>query len=191
MYKNCNTPRTMKVQHEYIKYLFYLMKEKPYQEISIQDICTSVNGSRRSFYRYFKNKDGCLYAMLDMVITRYYYYEMPSELKRTGYPDEVLSYLNYHLERSEFYNILLRDHLFELYIDRIVECAKFNGVYALRWFGIAEGIYSEDALIFHLHGIMALIKNWHLSGYKRSIYEMTDIICHLITGDWAESMNKK
>ena len=191
MYRICNTPRTMKVQHEYIKHLFFLMEQKPYSEISVLDICNHANGSRRSFYRYFKNKEGCLWALLDMVITRYYSYKMPIELKRKGYPDEVLSYLSYHRERSAFYSILLRDHLFDIYIDRVVECAKINGVYALRWFGIAEGIYSEDALIFHLHGVMALIKNWHLSGYERSIYEMTDIICHLITGEWAVSVDHK
>lgn len=184
MYTFCNTPRTMKVQHEYIKHLYLLMEQRSYHQISIQDICDSVNGSRRSFYRYFRNKEGCLHALLDMIITRYYYTELTEGIARDGYPKEVLSYLHYHQERRKFYDILLRDDLFPLYVDRIVECARTNGVYALRWFGIPEGAYSDDALVFYLHGIMALIRQWHTSGYERSIYEMADMLRQIIPGQW-------
>ena len=187
MYTICNTPRTMKVQHEYIKHLYYLLEEKPYSEISIQDICNSVNGSRRSFYRYFRNKEGCLHALLDMIITRFYYTEMPRELAKEGYPTEILSYLHYHQQRKDLYDILLKNDLFSIYVDRIVECARKNGVYSLRWFGIQDGPYSNDALVFYVHGSMALIKRWHCSGYQRSIYEMADMLSQLISGEWKVS----
>ena len=191
VYKVCNTPRTIKVQHEYIKYLFYLMEEKPYHEISIQNICDRANGSRRSFYRYFKNKDACLCALLDHVITRFYIYKIPDEIKRDGYPEEMLAFLRYHQDRRGFYDILLSNNLFELLVDRNLKFAMANRPYSLQWFGIPEGPYCEDALAFYLHGVMALIKYWHLSGYERSIYEMCDSICQLIAGDWAVSMKKK
>ena len=191
MYTICNTPRTMKVQHEYIKHLFFLMEERPYSEISIQDICDSVNGSRRSFYRYFRNKEGCLHALMDMIITRFYYTEMPKEIAKDSFPVEVLSYLHYHQQQKNFYDILLKNDLFALYVERVVECARKNGIYALRWFGITEGKYSDDALVFNLHGVMALIRQWHCSGYQRSIYEMADLLCHLIPGEWNKSVNEK
>lgn len=191
MYTICNTPRTMKVQHEYIKHLFFLMEERPYSEISIQDICDSVNGSRRSFYRYFRNKEGCLHALMDMIITRFYYTEMPKEIAKDSFPVEVLSYLHYHQQLKNFYDILLKNDLFALYVERVVECARKNGVYSLRWFGIQDGPYSNYALVFYLHGSMALIKRWHCSGYQRSIYEMADLLCHLIPGEWNKSVNEK
>ena len=190
MYKICNTPKTMKVQHEYIKQLYYLMERKPYNKISIQDICNSANGSRRSFYRYFKNKDGCLCALLDMVITRYYYTPMPPEIRKEGYPDELLAFVHYHRQREGLYDLLLRDGLYERYAERVVECAKHNGIYSLRWFGISEGSFSEDTLVFQIYGMLAVLKNWHLSGYKRSLYEMADVLCHLIPGEWNKFVNK-
>ena len=103
----------------------------------------------------------------------------------------MLAFLRYHQERRGFYDILLSNNLFELLVDRNLKFAMANRPYSLQWFGIPEGPYCEDALAFYLHGVMALIKYWHLSGYERSIYEMCDSICQLIAGDWAVSMKKK
>ena len=42
-----------------------VLMTKPYDEVTVADVCLHVGGSRRTFYEYFDDKVGCLLAAYD------------------------------------------------------------------------------------------------------------------------------
>lgn len=52
-----NNPTALKSQQWLSEKLLDLMEEKPYEEISIMDICKSADLSRQTFYNYFESKE--------------------------------------------------------------------------------------------------------------------------------------
>ena len=68
MYKHCNTEESAQRQRQLEQCLLELMSDVPYANIKIGQICDLSGVSRKSFYRYFDSKDGCLHALLDHII---------------------------------------------------------------------------------------------------------------------------
>ena len=68
MYKHCTTEESAHRQRQLEQNLLELMAEQPYSGITINQICDLAGISRKSFYRYFGSKDGCLHALLDHTI---------------------------------------------------------------------------------------------------------------------------
>ena len=52
-----NNPTALKSQQWLTENLLDLMEEKPYEEISIMDICKKADLSRQTFYNYFESKE--------------------------------------------------------------------------------------------------------------------------------------
>ena len=67
-YKHCVTESAADRQRQFEAALLELMGHKHYSQISVQEICDRVGLSRKSFYRYFSNKEMCLPALVDHTI---------------------------------------------------------------------------------------------------------------------------
>lgn len=56
MYRRCTLEKAVQTQKRYEECLVELMKYKPYEEITINDICERMGTSQKSFYHFFKSK---------------------------------------------------------------------------------------------------------------------------------------
>ena len=63
MYKECVSKHAIARQREIEQGLLKYMTYKPYENITVIDLCQQLSIPRKAFYRYFSNKDGALYAM--------------------------------------------------------------------------------------------------------------------------------
>ena len=68
MYKDCITEESARRQRQLELCLQDLMLTTEYSQITISDISDRAGISRKSFYRYFNSKEGCLCALLDHAI---------------------------------------------------------------------------------------------------------------------------
>ena len=68
MYKHCATEESARRQRQLEGCLQELMLTENFAHITISHICDRAGISRKSFYRYFSSKEGCLYALLDHAI---------------------------------------------------------------------------------------------------------------------------
>ena len=68
MYKYCATEESARRQRQLEQCLLELMLTENYPQITISQICDLAGISRKSFYRYFTSKEGCLYALLDHAV---------------------------------------------------------------------------------------------------------------------------
>ncbi len=70
-YRHCVTENAVDRQRQFENALLELMETKTLPQISIQEICSRVGLSRKSFYRYFSSKEACLHALVDHAILNF------------------------------------------------------------------------------------------------------------------------
>ncbi len=68
MYKQCKTESSAARQRQIADALLELMMGKPYDLISVTDICKQCCLSRNSFYQYYTGKDAVLQALIDYTL---------------------------------------------------------------------------------------------------------------------------
>lgn len=183
MYRRCTLEKAVSTQIKYEECLIELMKEKPYSEITINHICDRMGTSRKSFYHFFKNKQGCLFALIDRLFYEFVDYQIPEHVDLKGYPPRLIRQMLYQLETREIMDLLIRNNLYNLLDERLVTLIKENA----RQSGTAPNTYEEDAIVFYLCGVMGIRYMWHISGYQRSIYEVADSILRLATPEMLEN----
>lgn len=177
MYRRCTLEKAVQMQIKYEECLIGLMKEKPYTEITINEICEKMGTSRKSFYHFFRNKQGCLYALIDRLFYEFEHYELPADVELKGYPLRLIRQMLYQLECKDVMDVLIRNNLFGMLDERLVLLIKENAESS----GVTPDSYEEDSIVFYLCGVMGIRYNWHLSGYRRSIYEVAESISRLAT----------
>lgn len=183
MYRRCTLEKAVQTQRKYEDCLVTLMREKPYTEITINDICDRMGTSRKSFYHFFKNKQGCLYALIDRLFYEFMEYTIPEDFDLKGFPPRLIRQMLYQLETREIMNLIIRNNLFGLLDERLVLLIKENAQSS----GVLPNTYEEDAIVFYLCGVMGIRYNWHVSGYQRSIYDVAESIRRLATPEMLEN----
>lgn len=183
MYRRCTLEKAVQTQKKYEDCLIALMKEKPYAEITINDICVRMGTSRKSFYHFFKNKQGCLYALIDRLFYDFIDYKIPEGTDLKGYPPRLIRQMLYQMETKEIMELLIRNNLYGLLDERLVSLIKEN----VQSNGASPDSFEEDAIVFYLCGVMGIRYNWHINGYRRSMYEVADSIMKLATPEMLEN----
>ena len=65
MYKRCVTEQSAKRQRELEQGLLEVMAVRRFEDISITDLCLSLDIPRKAFCRYFSSREGALCALID------------------------------------------------------------------------------------------------------------------------------
>ena len=85
MYRKCSTEISVQNQRKVTAGLLELMRETPYEDITVSSLCQCAGITRRIFYHLFSNKTDALYALIDHVI-------LGIEGYRLDVPDETLRF---------------------------------------------------------------------------------------------------
>lgn len=182
MYRRCTLEKAVQTQIRYEECLMELMQKKPYAEITINDICEKMGTSRKSFYHFFKSKQGCLYALIDRYFYGFVDYEIPEDIELHGYPPRLIKQMLYQYETREAMELLIRNDLFGMLIERLIFLVMENTGNR----DIQKDAATIDSIVFYYCGVMGVRYNWHTSGYQRSMYEVADSIMQLATPEMLE-----
>lgn len=179
MYKHCATEESAQRQRQLEGCLQELLLTDSYEHITISHICDRAGISRKSFYRYFSSKDGCLCALLDHAIIDGASFYFPG-LNDDKSPQVIYErLLRYWKEKHELLDVLSRNGLNTQLIERMVlyVMQEENDFRFLR-----NGMENDahEFNLFYVGGVMTLILDWHKSGYRKSILQMSKILTELI-----------
>jgi AcrR family transcriptional regulator len=106
MYNGSN-PTAIKSQRWLTETLIELMEEKPYEEISIMDICKKADLSRQTFYNYFDSKDELFRYLL-----RSMYSDKLSSLKEIPSSNEAISaFVSVVKENPRIVNAIVKNNM--------------------------------------------------------------------------------
>jgi AcrR family transcriptional regulator len=146
--------------------LLALMKEKPFQQISIKEICEFAGLSRPTFYAYYKDQNDLLQAIgtqtlieADAIARKYKMAEKSDSRDIIGFFQEILQFI---ANNSNSIQVLLgengdtnfRKKIFREEIEKISQCRDSVG---------ADSRDKEDDkydFFFVMGGVIMLVREW-------------------------------
>ena len=179
MYKLCVSEQSARRQRELESGLLSLMQIRHYEDISVSDLCDHLQIPRKSFYRYFSGKDGALHALVDHTLMEYPQTTLPD--KPADFQRSVEAYFQFWKERKPLLDALQRSELTTLLLHRSILLTAVDGSIALRRTPEDDALTHEHMVLFTLSGLLALVIQWHQTGFKVSIPRIAASAVRLLT----------
>jgi len=175
-YSEASHRRRIAIENE----LLAMMQEVPFEQITVLDIAQRQNIARKTFYRYFPNKQACLEGLIDRSI-----YECSIRiLRHTGrnisYRQEYEGWLTFWMEQRSLLEALIRNRLDGLLVERLKEYTLREDPYAMERLATDRMDCDEDILHFYLSGQVAMLVKWGSEGFSRPMEEMVGKLLRLI-----------
>ena len=188
MYKICKTERSIKRQIEVETALYELLKKKDYEDITVTELCISVNMPRKAFYRYFDEKSDVLNSLLDRTMLRYG--SLFNNDKRHSYKKELESFFKFWYENRELLEILDKNHLINNLFESISRFPIFDIINVSKYLPDDNDIYKAKIFEFIIFGLLFEMINWYREGFKTDISDMVDFSSRLLTAPLIPNLNK-
>ncbi len=179
MYKHCATEESVRRQRQLEQCLQELMLVESYSQITISQICDRAGISRKSFYRYFTNKEGCLYALLDHAIFDGAAYYLPDQQISSSSHLIYERFFLYWKEKAPLLDALDRNTLGQLLTERML-AYSIQEEQEFRYLFRDLANESSERSIFYICGIVGLVLYWHKSGFSKSTAHMANILSDMI-----------
>ena len=182
LYKLCKTEQSARRQRRLEEGLLSLMLQKPYDEITISELCDTLMIPRKSFYRYFSGKDGALHALIDHTLLDFEQYS--GALSGNGpanVPRDLLHFFEFWQQHRPLLDALERSGLSGVLVQRAISQAQNE--YTLPRYQTTPEVrrIQSHAITFCICGIMSMVTRWHRSGYTESPAELAQIAATLLT----------
>ena len=159
MYKQCKTEQSAKRQREFGTTLLAMMKQTPYQKISVSALCREMQVQRKTFYRYFDGIEDVLNVILDEVIDEAFLFLL-------GEP-ELEQFFAYWQSQAELLDILGKNHITGSLFNRMGEYIFINK---------KEVTLTDLNIVSYIASFMAIVRVWHNGGMTQSPKELADMI---------------
>lgn len=179
MYKHCATEESARRQRQLESCLQELMLGENYTQITISHICDRAGISRKSFYRYFSSKDGCLYALLDHAIFDGASYYLPGSSDISSPQMIYERFFTYWKEKASLLDALEKNTMGLLLAERML-VYTFSEEHEFRYLFRSLAEESSERSIFYISGIIGLILTWYRSGFSKSPAQMAAILSDMI-----------
>ena len=180
MYKLCKTEQSAARQRQLEKGLLDAMRTQHFENISISDLCDQLEIPRKSFYRYFSNKDGALFALIDHTLMEFeqspdYYAGV-----RGGALADLERYFIFWYSQRDLLAALQRSRLSGLLVERATHHALHERLMPEYLLNESERV-QHLSLTFVVCGLLSMVLAWHNGGYKESPAEIAGIAVTLLS----------
>ena len=157
--------------------LLELMKEKPIEKISIEEMTAKADVGRSTYFRYFKSKDEVLSFKITCLWKRFSD-EHGATNFATGSYDGIRLFFEFCLSARPICDLLYSaDRQYVILNFYLQEAASI----------VANADAKTHYFIqFITYGLFGLMNAWGLRGYKETPQEMAQIVC-----DWEASSEEK
>ena len=179
------------------KALLSLLEKKPFEYITISEICEEAGVNRSTFYLHYENLSDLLRETVSYVVDGFSsYFSVDTQSIATQFLNCDLQELNFINEKYLYpYLLYIRENkrLFQAILSRPVTF-ETNVIFQRMFDNIFDPILSrfhyprEDrryVMMFYLNGLTAIVKEWTEDGCERSIDEISAIIHYCIFGKGA------
>jgi len=179
MYKRCVTEQSARRQRELEAGLLVAMGAHQYEDITISDLCDSMDIPRKSFYRYFSSKEGALYALIDHTLAEFSGEFFSQELTATI--STLERFFAFWVVHADLLNALSRSGLTGILLQRSITLALDGNLLAKKLIPSESTHAQEYAVTFLVSGLISLVMQWHRSGFQEPPRQLATIAARLMT----------
>ena len=177
MYTLCATEKTAMQQRQFEEAFIELLREYPYDTITISQLCRYAGLSRKIFYRLFERKSDVLYAAIDHIFLDFEDYMPDIQIVGRG---GMHRFLGFWKQQKPLLDALSASKTSSLLAERAVLHVLQEGLDTRHSFGADSSPYGKESMIFYLTGLFALVLNWYNHGFDKTIDEMAAILMSLL-----------
>lgn len=182
MYKLCKTEHSAARQRQIEYGLLDLMSLKPYDDISVSDLCDHMQIPRKSFYRYFSGKEGALHALLDHTMLDYEGFNaVYLNNDRRTLEKELSQFFMFWLTQKKLLDVLVRNKLSGLLVERALSNAIQSTTIPQRFLRDLSPFMQKQINLFCISGLMSIVLTWHQDGYQESVDQMAASTTRLLS----------
>ena len=181
MYKMCKTAQSAQRQREIELGLLEAMKTCRYEDISISELCGSLQIPRKTFYRYFDSKDGALYGLIDHSLLDYegFNFGYLTSGKRT-LQRELEQFFMFWLEKRPLLDVLHSSGLSGILIQRAIIFALTDTVMPRRFLPDDTEDMQRHITRFGVCGLLSMVLSWHAGGFVDPPSELARVAARLL-----------
>lgn len=175
MYKLCKSEQSARRQRELELGLLKAMQTQTFEDISVSELCDQMGIPRKSFYRYFSNKDGALLALLDHSLMEF---EQTAELSHakgaTGAKVDMERFFLFWYEKKELLEALMRSRLSGMLVERATHHALHE--HLMPGYLVSKDPQTQEmAMTFMICGLLSMVMQWQQNGYRETPAQMAQI----------------
>jgi len=191
MYKLCKTEQSAKRQREIENTLLSLMSKKPFNEISITELCEKMDMPRKTFYRYFDSKEDTLYALIEHTMTEYQgFAATPNNDGVRTLMGEIENYYKFWICHKPLLDALHKNNMIEKIIDVSMHF-PINDMVSLQKFLPDDSAWAREKIFnFAVCGLCFQMIDWYRGGFKTSITDMAKISCRTLSKPLFPNLDK-
>ena len=171
--------------------LLELLKEKPYSDISISELCHKTGLSRNTFYKYFSKKDALLdYLKDDIALGFVAYKKKIAKENMDSRMESFVHYFSFWYQLREWVDALVKNDLWEQIA--MPEEREFSLLSTRDWDPyLAETPKALEMMqTFLAAGCVRLVKWWSLNGYEKTPAEMAELVVYTLSGRALDNRKK-
>ena len=145
--------------------LIELMKEKPLEKISIEEMTARADVGRVTYFRYFKSKDEVLAYKCRKLWERYTVDNGKVDLRERSFA--AREYFSFCLSIRDIIDLVYERGHQEAFLSAFLE--------VIRSYYAVSDTYAEYARAYYAYGLFGLFNTWVRHGYQETPEEMATI----------------
>ena len=167
-------------QRQIARAMMALLSEKPYEQISVSELCKAAGISRQTFYSLFTSRENVVVFTLQ---ARYCYAPDEETLRRPpqdacGVRMLCRGYSEYILENRDFLSLLVQNHIDYLLYDSIYEALSACDCFLAQ----LNPCVRKYAAGFYAGGISSVARCYAQEGCHSSAADLEEMLYSFFTG---------
>lgn len=181
MYKTCKTEQSAARQRQLELKLLQVMGRYRFEDITVSSLCQHMGITRKTFYRYFSGKDGCLFALLDHTMLEFFTSTDVAANKKIGTAiGDLDRFFYFWYDHRDILDALHKSSLSGILVERATSLAlreRLMPRYITSWSTNLQTV----AMSFAVSGLLAMVTQWHSQGFSIPPKEMTRVATAMLT----------
>lgn len=179
MYKSCKTEQSALRQRQIEEALLDLMAVRRYDDITVSELCQTLDMPRKAFYRYFSSKEGALMALLDHRLMEYDSGDRPGKKQGTyRFTLDLEWFFEFWMGQKKLLDALAHSGISGILVERAIRNSQEAMIFEIPEQSRA---YVNAATSFTVCGLMSMALSWYQNGYSESVQEMARLSRRLLS----------
>lgn len=152
--------------------LLELLRNQPYDKVTVTDIAAFMGMSRKSFYKYFSGKDDCLVSLFDRVILEGAIHVATGPVGHEDLTGVWQEFFRFWQTQRKLLEVVDSQQMERLLLLRYLHYFQTEERNQQVIPGLPLENRDEDVLSFYIMGLLTLLLSWCRRGCAPGVEEM-------------------